>query len=78
LNAYDLNFFIKTFDLGHEHFLMNADARRLAAQLSGQLGFKVPEEDGNCLAPLQAMCLGRPWSKLHARKIPSHVGGSLF
>jgi hypothetical protein len=23
LDAYDLNFFIKTFDLRHEHFLMN-------------------------------------------------------
>jgi len=27
LNAYDLNFFIKTFDLGHERFLMKMNAR---------------------------------------------------
>jgi hypothetical protein len=32
LNAYDLNFFIKTFDLGHERFLMKMNARCRAAR----------------------------------------------
>jgi hypothetical protein len=76
LNAYDLNFFIIAFDLRHEPFLMNADARRHAARTCWFPGFAVQAEDALCVAPLQSIGWRRIWPSSHARKFQDWIGGS--
>ncbi|WJR80428.1 hypothetical protein [Bradyrhizobium sp. NP1] len=77
MNAYDLNFFTKTFDLGHEHFLMKPNTRCFEARADCHLGVAMRVEDETCLALSQAMDLSRPWW-LRARESPLGAGGSQF